>query len=62
MPGYEEVFGDKAAPAKATVLKPAQRAENTERLKAFSASPGVRDDALALYVNSQVKPPTRPPW
>ena len=54
MPGYEEIFGADAAQAGASVLAPSQRAEINERLKAFSASPGVRDDALALYVNSQV--------
>ena len=57
MPSYESLFGPEAQPAKRGVIPPEDRRRITERLKAFAASPRMKDDALALYVNAQVRPP-----
>ena len=55
MPSYESLFGPDASPPKRGSLPPEDRRAITERLKAFGASPRVKDDALALYVNAQVR-------
>lgn len=58
MPSYEDIFGGQVSTVKVPALRAVQRAQVAERLKAFAASPRVRDEALALYVNSQVMPIT----
>ncbi len=55
MPSYDSLFGAEAKPPKRGALPPEDRRAIAERLKAFAASPRVKDDALALYVNAQVR-------
>ena len=54
MPSYDSLFGPEAKPPKRGSLPPEDRRAIADRLKAFAASPRVKDDALALYVNAQV--------
>ena len=55
MPSYDSLFGAEASPVKRGTIPPEDRRRITERLKAFAASPRMKDDALALYVNAQVR-------